>query len=347
MRIKSLLAIGVALALGSGSAAQDGGAGPLAPLFAAAQGDTRSAILIEDGRVIAKHYAPGYGDQNRFISWSMAKTITAMLIGELVADGKLQLDAPAPIAEWHRPGDPRAAITLRQLLQMASGLEHTEVGKPIERSDTNQVLFVGGTQDMAARAIGQPLEAAPGAKFEYSSLTTIILAEIVTRQLTDSRDPRVRAKAYHDFEFARLFTPASVTTAFPEFDGAGTQIGGSIIHMSLDDWGRMGRLLLDGTGADGSPVIAPDWLAFMKTPSQRNPEYGGQTWIDAFVGAAGPHTASMNGHLGQYVVAWTAAGKDGQPHRYILVRLGNTREDQIDRVKDAIGGVITRLAAKG
>ena len=59
------------------------------------------------------------------------------------------------------------------LLPMRSGLEHIEVGDPIERSDTNQVLFVGGTRDMAARAIAKPLAAAPGGTFTYSSLTTI------------------------------------------------------------------------------------------------------------------------------------------------------------------------------
>src|SRR3546814_14118724 len=85
----------------------------------------------------------------------MAKTVTAMLVGELVADGKLALDAPAPVPEWHRPGDPRGAITLRMLLQMRSGLRHTEIGDPIERSDTNQVLFVGGTGELAAKAMAQ------------------------------------------------------------------------------------------------------------------------------------------------------------------------------------------------
>ena len=56
----------------------------------------------------------------------MAKSVTAVLIGELVADGKLKLDAPVPLAEWSKPGDPRGAITLRQMLNMSSGLDHTE-----------------------------------------------------------------------------------------------------------------------------------------------------------------------------------------------------------------------------
>lgn len=348
MKIKSAIMAALApLTLTAAQAAEGrAAADPLARLFAADQGDTRGAMLLEDGRVVAKRYAPGYSDGNRLISWSMAKTITAMLVGELVADGKLRLDDPAPIAEWHKPGDPRAKITLRHLLHMASGLRHTEVGKPIERSDTNQVLFVGGTQDMAARAIAQPLEATPGAKFEYSSLTTIILAEIITRQLTPSRDPRVRARAYRDFEQARLFGPAGVTTAFPEFDGAGTQIGGSLIHMSLPDFARLGALLTDGRAIGGAPVIAPDWLAFMKTPSPTNPGYGAQTWLNQFPKGSkqGPAIASMNGHLGQYVLNFAGVGRDGRRHDYVLVRLGNAREDSLDGVQAAIGEVVRRIA---
>ncbi|MBX9797404.1 serine hydrolase [Sphingomonas sp.] len=338
-----------ALALLAGaSAAPSQPADLLAPLFAADQGDTRAAILLVDGEVVAKRYAPGYSDANRFISWSTAKTMTAMLVGELVADGKLQLDAPAPIAEWRKPGDPRAAITLRQLLNMASGLQHTEVGQPVELSDTNQVLFVSGTGDMAARAIGAPLEAKPGEKFEYSSLTTIILAEIVTRTLTDSRDPQVRARAYRDFALARLYGPAGVGGVFLEFDGGGTQIGGSLIHLPLSDFARMGQVLLTGRNLAGQEVIAPDWLAFMKTPSAQKNVYGGQTWLNAFPDDAvgQPPIASMNGHLGQYVVTFSGVGTDGKPHGYVLVRLGNTREDRLDRVEQAIGRVVSQLVPK-
>jgi len=326
----------------------------IAPLFAADQGEPRAALLIEDGRVVAKHYAPGYGDSNRFISWSMAKSVTAMLVGAMVADGRIALDAPAPIAEWAGNGDPRHAITPRDLLTMTSGLQHIEVGDPIEHSDTNQVLFVGGTQGMARRAIAKPLVTKPGARFVYSSLTSIILAEMLTRQLTPSTDRRARALAYRRFAEQHLFKPAGVTSAFPEFDGAGTQIGGSIIHMTLDDWGRMGALLLDGKGPDGTQVIAPDWLAFMKTPSRRNPAYGGHVWLNrpgntegkspALFPGQGPETlVSMIGHLGQYVMAFEGTGADGRHHRYVLVRLGKTQDDKLVPVRAALGRVVDRL----
>ena len=195
--------------------------------------ETRAVLVTIDGCPALKAYAPGFSDHNRFISWSMAKTVTGMLVGMLVSDGRLQLDAPAPIAEWHKPGDPRAAITLRHLLTMSSGLAHIEVGDPVEASDTNQTLFVAHPQAMAAAAIAHRLEAQPGTTYRYSSLTTIILAEIVTRTLTPSRDPRVRAAAYTEFARARLFRPAGVRSAVFDYDGAGTQVGGSLIYMTL------------------------------------------------------------------------------------------------------------------
>ncbi len=327
--------VAAALGLLATAAAADrprpaGGSGDpvLDAFFASDQGDTRAVLILDDGRIAAKRYGSGYGDANRFISWSMNKTVTAMLVGELVGDGRLRLDAPAPVAEWRAPGDPRGGITLRHLLSMSSGLRHTEVSEPIERSDTNQVLFVGGTGGMAARAIAQPLEARPGAKFEYSSLTSIILAEIVTRSLTASREPRARAESYRRFATERLFAPAGIRSAFLEFDGAGTQVGGSILHMTLPDWGRFGMVLLDGRSLTGRPVVAPDWLAFMKTPAATYPGYGGQTWLNRaragkppmFPGA--PATvASAEGHLGQHV---TVSPDSGTGRGVVVVRLGNT-----------------------
>ena len=309
--------------------------------------ETRAVLILADGCPLLKAYAPGYGDANRFISWSMAKTVTAMLVGALVGDGRLQLDAPAPVPEWHRPGDPRAAITLRMLLQMRSGLRHQELGDPVENSSAYQTLFVSGTQHMAADAIAQPLEAPPGSKFEYSSVTTIILAEIVARTLTPSRDPHVRADVYRRFAQARLFGPAGVRSAALEFDGAGTQIGGSLMHLTLDDWGRMGMLLLDGRSLEGRQVVAPAWLAFMKTPSPTNREYGGQTWLNRPGGAdrtpslfpgKGPATlAGMDGHLGQLVLA----SPDSGPGRGIVaVRLGHTPDTQNRALMRTLGDVM-------
>ena len=324
---------------------------PIDTLFAPGVGETRGVLLIRDGQIVQKRYAAGYSDANRFISWSMAKTVTAVLVGELVADGKLALDAPAPVAEWQGAADPRRAITLRQLLNMASGLAHTEVGDPVEASDTNQVLFVSGTGDMATRAMGMPLETEPGAKFEYSSLTTLLLSEIIARTLTPSKDPKARAAAYRMFAEERLFKPAGIASAALDFDGAGTQIGGSIIYMTLDDFGRLGQLLLAGTGPNGAQIIAPEWLAFMRAPSPTNAEYGGQTWLNRKSNAAGAPTLfpgkgpetlyACIGHLGQFVIV-------SPDQDMVLVRLGKTDDASADfpRLRNALGDIAAAIPVK-
>lgn len=355
MRKKSLIC--AALALLATTASSRAPAPSVDALFAADQGETRGVLVIRNGVTETKRYAPGYSDANRFISWSMAKSVTAVLIGELVADGKLSLDAPVPFAEWQaKPGDPRAAITLRQMLHMSSGLDHTEGLEPekgpagVLASDTTQTLFVSGTQAMAARNLTRGMEAKPGAKYEYSSITSLLLSELITRQLTESRDPRVRAAAYNAFAQERLFKPAGITSAFMEYDGAGTQIGGSIIHMSLDDWGRFGQLFLEGKGPDGAQVIAPAWMSFLRTPSTTRAEYGGHIWLNRAPAGANANAAALFpgkgpdtlfaaiGHLGQYVIV-------SPKQHLVLVRLGKTNDQDLGPVRAALGDFVAGIDA--
>merc|ERR1739841_265529 len=110
----------------------------------------------------------------------------------LVSDGRLRLDETAPVPTWQRPGDPRGEITLRQLLQMRSGLTHSEGSDPVDESDEVRMLFLDGRDDMARYAEDRPLEAEPGRKFEYSSATSVILSDLAARVLTPAPDPDSR-----------------------------------------------------------------------------------------------------------------------------------------------------------
>ena len=56
------------------------------------------------------------------ISWSMAKSITHALVGLVVGDGLLDVDAPAPVAAW--ADDERRDMTVQQLLNMRDGLSY-------------------------------------------------------------------------------------------------------------------------------------------------------------------------------------------------------------------------------
>ncbi|HUH76922.1 MAG TPA: serine hydrolase [Devosia sp.] len=208
--------------------------------------ESRAVVVLYRGEVVAERYGEGYGPETRFVSWSMAKSVTAVMIGLLVSDGRLRLDETAPIPAWQRSGDPRGGITLRQLLQMRSGLRHTESSEPIYGSDTIKMLFLGGRDNMAAWAEAQPLEAKPGSKFEYSSATTVILADIAARALTESRDPATRRIAVAEYLRTRLFEPVGMKSIVPEFDASGTLIGSSLMHATARDWAKFGEFLRNG-----------------------------------------------------------------------------------------------------
>ncbi|OJW76044.1 MAG: serine hydrolase [Sphingomonadales bacterium 63-6] len=311
-------------------------------------GETRALIVMQGGQIVAERYGEGYGEETRFVSWSMAKTITAVMIGMLVADGKLQLDETPPIPNWRRPGDPRGDITLRQLLQMRSGLRHTESTEPAYDADTVKMLFLQGRDDMAAWAEAQPLEAKPGAKFEYSTNTTVILADIAARVLTDSSDPEIRRKAVDDYLKARIFIPLGMYSMVPEYDRAGTLIGGSLIHGTARDWARFGEFLRHQGAVKGAQLVPKGWITFMTTPSPRSPDYGAQVWLNRPSGTdrnvlfadRGPADLfSLVGHLGQYVMVSPRQG-------LTVVRLGKSDDAARDPVVAALGDVVALFPRK-
>ena len=286
-------------------------------------------LVLKDGKIAAERYGDGYNESTRFISWSMAKTITAVLVGMLVADGRLSLDEPAPVTEWQRSGDPRAEITLRHLLQMRSGLDHTEAGDPPYESSEVRMLFLDGRDDMARWAKEQPLEAEPGERFEYSSNTTVILADIVARALTQSEDPEDRRQAVVDFMQTRLFDPLGMTSILPEFDASGTLIGGSLMHATARDYAAFGEFMRAG-GRDptGVQLVPSRWIERMREPSPASEHYGFQTWMNRpeprleyphplFPDRVSTDLFALIGHMGQYVLV--------APDRQVtLVRLGHS-----------------------
>lgn len=294
-------------------------------------GETRAAMVMHGGEIVAERYADGYDAGTRFISWSMAKTVTAVMIGMLVADGALELDEPAPVPNWQRPGDARAEITLRDLMQMRSGLDHTEAGDPPYESSEVRMLFLDQRDDMAKFAEEQPLEAEPGEKFEYSSNTTVILADIAADVLTDnSTDPETRRKAVDTYLRTRLFEPLGMTSMVPEYDAAGTLIGGSAIHGTLRDWARFGEFLRNHGSYRGTQLVPRQWIDFMLEPSPPAPFYGGQIWLNTQ--ASDPQNSlypidkpkgifAAIGHMGQYIVV-------SPKQKLTIVRLGHSDSDE-------------------
>ncbi len=311
-------------------------------------GDTRALVVMHGGRIVAERYAPGYDKDTRFLGWSLSKCVTGIMIGLLVSDGRLRLDETAPVPAWQRSGDPRGAITLRQLLQMRSGLRHSEKAEPIHHADTAAMLFLDGRDDMAAYAEAQPLEAEPGRTFEYSTATTAILSDLAARALTKSSDAERRRAIVSRFLHTRLLEPAGFNSMTAEFDRAGTMIGSSMIHANARDWARLGEFLRHYGSVRGAQVIPRRWIEFMRTPSPRNEGYGAQLWLNGpqpggqprlFPGTVGKDAFLCAGHLGQNVLS-----SPGQ--KLTVARLGHTPDELQPALRDALGEIFALYPGK-
>lgn len=317
--------------------------GAIDPLFDdSAMGETRALLVMRDGEVVAERYAPGFGPDTKLLSWSMGKSVTAALVGLMVADGRLALDAPVPVPAWSQPGDPRGAITLRQLLTMTSGLDHVEDGEPVTDGDTVRMLFMDGARDMAGFAEAKPLASDPGSTFAYSTGSTLILADLMTRMLTESDDPDQRRRTMQAFIDGRLKAPGQLPSLTVEYDARGTMIGGSMMHMTARDYGRFGELLRRrGRGPTGHQILPEKWIDLMTTPSRRNPAYGLHIWLNR----DGPHSALMPGqaptslfgcvgHGGQYILV-------SPSQRLTVVRIGmSPTKEQRQAVRGALAKLV-------
>ena len=303
--------------------------------------ETRALIVMHRGEIVAERYGEGFDAETPLIGWSMSKTVTAVLVGMMVADGRLRLDDPAPVARWQRPGDPRGEITLRHLLQMRSGLRHQEKGDPIYDSTEVRMMFRDGRDDMAAWAEAQPLEHDPGTTFTYSTASSVILADIATDLLARAQTPQARQRAMAEFLDARLAVPLGMTSMRGEYDAKGTLIGGSAIWANARDWAKFGEFLRHGGSVKGAQILPRGWVSFMTSPNPRAADYGAHLWLNReteagrntlFAGQGPPDVFAAIGHLGQYVVV-------SPSKKLTVVRLGHTEDDGDDSVPAALGAI--------
>ncbi len=286
---------------------------------------TRAVVVVREGRIVAQRFARGITVETRLLGWSMTKSITAALAGILAGEQRLDLFAPADVPEWQSAGDPRAAITLDQLLRASSGLawdESYEAG-PF-RSDVIAMLYRSGRHDMASFAASKPLAHPPDTRWSYSSGTTLIVSGILRRALGGSED------AVGRFARTALFDRIGMRSALLESDASGTAVGSSYSFASAHDWARFGLLHLRDGVWEGERLLPSGWVDYVRTPTPAAPhgEYGAHWWLNA--GAAGggdPPNRSAPRDL------FYASGHDGQvvavvPSRdLVLVRLGVTPGD--------------------
>jgi len=276
---------------------------------------TLSLLIVHDGRIVHERYAPGIDVTTRTRTWSTAKSIAVTLIGMLVDQGKMSLDAPLDV-DWLPAGaaagtDPRARITLRHVLNMASGLEPVDDNGLEYATGSGLSYWAGASSTIGAR--NRPLAREPGTTWNYENYDTLLAVYAMKRALGNAR-------AYLEFPRRALLDRIGMRNTLVSVDRFGDFVLSSQVYSNARDLARFGLLYLNGGVWNGERLLSEKWIDFVRTPApataRTGRQYGGQWWLVPDDRHDVPKDAyATAGNRGQYVVVVPS-------RRLVIVRRG-------------------------
>ncbi len=230
--------------------------------------DGHALLVWQGGKLRYEHYGEGFGEDTRFETFSMHKSILGLAYGAAIRDGvihSLNDKAGDYLDEWKN--DPRGAITIRQLLTMETG------------------LGLGHADNQAAIALAQPQDVPPGSRFEYNNANPEIAGVILDRALK-----KAGKGDYAAYLSKVLLKPLGTGDAHLWLDHEGGEPRFyAFCQMRARDWLRVG-IMIDHKGEfDGTRVLPAAWIKTQTSPSILNPNYGILTWIGSPWNAIRPY----------------------------------------------------------
>jgi CubicO group peptidase (beta-lactamase class C family) len=241
-------------------------------------------LVIRDGVILLERYRYGRGAGHRFTSQSMAKTMTAMLVGVAVAEGRIRsIDEPAAAYVPEFAGSELGATPIRALLHMASGLAFRETydGADDAARMSRELWRRGGVGTERAVAQFAAREMPPDTRFLYAGRDTVALGLVLAR---------ATGETLAGLMASRIWGPIGAEAdASWITDAGGQEAAHCCLGAVLRDWGRFGLLLARDGEWGGRQVIPRDWVIAATTAApgsflapgtaSRFYGYGYQTWI--------------------------------------------------------------------
>jgi CubicO group peptidase (beta-lactamase class C family) len=289
--------------------------------FQPAEGLTAAFVVTWKGRLIAERYGEGLTAQTPLEGWSMGKSVTATLFGNLVKEGVYDLDQPAPIPEWQTPGDPRAKIRIADILHMSSGLRIKAPQDPDYDPSgpypDHLYLYTGGV-DSFHYAATRPLQWPPNTVGRYHNTDPVLISYLIRLGVEK------RGEEYLSFPQRALFDKLGIRTMVIETDPFGNFLGQGYEVASGRDWARLGNLYLQDGVWNGERILPQGYAKFVSTvapawDADQRPIYGAFFWLN------------RNGRYPIPRDAYYMSGAGGQTtliipsHDLVVVRLGHYR----------------------
>src|SRR6266853_4468758 len=219
-------------------------------------------LILKNGKIAFERYELGNNQTTRWMSMSVVKSITSTLVGVAIKDGHIKSTDDA--VTKYLPtlaGSAYEGVTIRNLLQMASGVKWDETYTN-PASDRRHMLELqisqkpGGVLELMAKL---PRAAEPGTRWNYSTGETHVVGALVRaavgKPVANYLSERIWAK----------FGMESDATWWLESPN-GLEVGGSGLSATLRDYGRLGLFLLGGGKAGGEQVLPEDWVREAGSP---------------------------------------------------------------------------------
>lgn len=278
-------------------------------------------LVLKKGRVALEVYQYGNTPATRWMSMSVAKSITSTLIGAAIQQGYIgSVDDPVTQYVPQLAGSAYEGVSIRDLLTMTSGVRWNETYTD-PTSDRRQLLEVqiaqkpGAALDLMARL---PRAAPPSTVNNYNTGETLVAGEVlhqaVRRSLSEYLSERI-------WKPAGMESDATWWLASPD----GIEIAGSGFSATLRDYARFGQFVLGGGNINGKNILPPGWVQEAGSPqrlkSGRQLDYGFYWWIATPTPATPDPQGAFyaDGIFGQYiyinpteqlvVVVWSARSK--------------------------------------
>jgi CubicO group peptidase (beta-lactamase class C family) len=250
-----------------------------------ARNPTTGLLIAKDDTILYEHYQYARTDSDRFLSQSMAKTITAMLVGIAIAENKIKsVDDPVSTYVAGLVNTEYGGTSLRALLQMSSGVSFTENydGADDAARLGRDLFFSPGKDPVASVAQFNTRVAPPGTRWHYASSETEILGLVLRAAVG------VPVADYFGMRiWQAIGTEADASWVI---DGTGQEITFCCFNAVLRDYARLGRLLAYDGAWEGRQLIPKAWVLDATTvrpgdghlaPGTATPYfgYGYQTWL--------------------------------------------------------------------
>lgn len=262
-------------------------------------------IVVKNDAILYERYELGNMEDSRWVSYSVAKSVTSMLIGAAIQDGYIE-SVDEMVSDYlpRLKGTPYEQSSIRNVLQMSSGVEWNE-----DYADPEADINVTPWETLAIYDYlkHKPRVSEPGVAFNYNTAETNLVGNVLRAAVGNNLSTYLAEKIWKPFGMEHDAYWALTETGGGEF-------GGCCINATLRDYARIGVFALrNGVLPDGSKVLPDNWIRESTTPSPGYAGYGYLWWLRG----GGVYAAS--GIFGQRIQIF--------PAEKIVIALHSARDD--------------------